>query len=448
MSGIDAKTAAEGFEEEARFAGCVVVVPAVIGEMSGIAPEGHAVIAPVTAESPAWEGFAGVPLALAEVEEATGGEAFAEAVDQVDGELAFVRADGGGVPLGAVRVVDGDESRLAAHGEAHVGGCEVGVDRVAESFDGGPLLFRVGLGDAGRFVDALNRHLMEELGVAGFEHAGDGRGAADVGSAGEGDVAFSSEETGSGIETDPAGAGEIDLGPGVEVSEIGGGAHGAFDGLDIRNGLDEIAGDEAGGEAEMARDLNEKPGGIAAGAFAEGESFFAGLDTGFETDDVADLLVEALVDVDQDIDGAEFLAGDLFEPWRRIAEAGGRRAGFRDRGEVRGPSDGVVVGERIVFGVGFEEEIEGVEVGHFGDEVDFDGELGGGFGEDETCEVVGLRVLLPVDEVGFGTNLQRIREDRGAAMRRGAEAHYVRAEVGSGGHIDSGFYDSTKREST
>ena len=47
----------------------------------------------------------------------------------------------------------------------------------------------------------------------------------------------------------------------------------------------------------------------------------------------------------------------------------------------------------------FEEEIERVEDGHFGDEIDFDGEFGRGFGEDEAGEVIRLGVLLPVEEV-------------------------------------------------
>ena len=47
----------------------------------------------------------------------------------------------------------------------------------------------------------------------------------------------------------------------------------------------------------------------------------------------------------------------------------------------------------------FEEEIERIEHRHLGDEIDLDAELAGGLLKDESGQVVGLRVLLPVDEV-------------------------------------------------
>src|SRR5690606_2230120 len=43
--------------------------------------------------------------------------------------------------------------------------------------------------------------------------------------------------------------------------------------------------------------------------------------------------------------------------------------------------------------------------------------------------VVALRVLLPVDEVLARPDLQRIRKDARAAVRRRAQAHHLRAEV-------------------
>ena len=81
-----------------------------------------------------------------------------------------------------------------------------------------------------------------------------------------------------------------------------------------------------------------------------------------------------------------------------------------------------VVGEGDGFGVGFEEEIEGIVDGHFGDEVDLDLEGAGFFREDEPGEVIGLRVLLPVEEVFCGGDAERVAEDSGAAGGGGAEA--------------------------
>ncbi len=54
------------------------------------------------------------------MQQRAGGEAVAQAVRRVAGELALVRPEGGGVPFGAVRIVDGDEGGFAAHGEADV----------------------------------------------------------------------------------------------------------------------------------------------------------------------------------------------------------------------------------------------------------------------------------------------------------------------------------------
>ena len=48
------------------------------------------------------------------------------------------RADRGGVPLRRVEIVDGDEGRLAAHGQAHVLRDEIAVDRFAERVEIAP----------------------------------------------------------------------------------------------------------------------------------------------------------------------------------------------------------------------------------------------------------------------------------------------------------------------
>ncbi len=58
-----------------------------------------------------------------------GAKRVAQALHQVGGEPALRRADGGGVPLGAVHVVDRHEGRLAAHRQAHVAGRELAIDR-------------------------------------------------------------------------------------------------------------------------------------------------------------------------------------------------------------------------------------------------------------------------------------------------------------------------------
>ena len=102
-------------------------------------------------------------------------------------------------------------------------------------------------------------------------------GAALCGSrrAGERDVALAGEQARGRVEADPAGAGQVDLGPGVQVGEVLLGARRAVERLHVGLELDQVAGHEAGGEAEMAQDLHQQPGRIAARARAQRQRLLA-----------------------------------------------------------------------------------------------------------------------------------------------------------------------------
>ena len=86
------------------------------------------------------------------------------------------------------------------------------------------------------------------------------------------------------------------------------------------------------------------------------------------------------------------------------------------------------VGEGVLLGVLLEEEVERVDHRHVGDQVDLDGELRRPLEKDEPREIVAERVLLPVDEVLLGRDLQRVGLDRRAAMRRRPQAHDMRRQ--------------------
>ena len=86
----------------------------------GVVPDRLAVAPPVEREGPARQRLARIPLALAVVQEAARREAVAQAADQLVGQPALGRADRVGVPLVGLEIVDRDEGRLAAHGQAHV----------------------------------------------------------------------------------------------------------------------------------------------------------------------------------------------------------------------------------------------------------------------------------------------------------------------------------------
>ena len=89
---------------------------------------------------------------------------------------------------------------------------------------------------------------------------------------------------------------------------------------------------------------------------------------------------------------------------------------------------GRFVMERELLRVAFEKKIEGIEDRHFGDEVDLDAQLARRFGECDACQIIRLRVLLPVDEMLGGINFQRVRQDAGTAMRRGTQPDDLRTQ--------------------
>ena len=87
------------------------------------------------------------------------------------------------------------------------------------------------------------------------------------------------------------------------------------------------------------------------------------------------------------------------------------------------------VGERHALGFRFEEKIEGIEDRHFGHEIDFHFERLVFFRENEAGEVVGLGVLLPIDEVFFRADAQGVAQNAGAGMGSGAKTDDLRARV-------------------
>ncbi len=136
------------------------------------------------------------------------------------GQPALFRSQRRGVPLLAVHVVDRDEGRLAAHGQPDVAAADFLVHLMAQRLDPLPLLVGVGQGDPRVLVNPRDRHLMDELDFAGIDAAGNRRGRGGFGRGGQRDMAFAGEQAGSRVEADPAGAGQIDLGPGVEIGEV------------------------------------------------------------------------------------------------------------------------------------------------------------------------------------------------------------------------------------
>ena len=94
----------------------------------------------------------------------------------------------------------------------------------------------------------------------------------------------------------------------------------------------------------------------------------------------------------------------------------------------------LVIEDRIViegkyFRLRFEEEIERIEHRHLGNQINLDAKLSRLLGKDEARRVIGLRILLPVDEMLCRLDTKRIAQNPRPRMRRGTQSHNLRAEI-------------------
>src|SRR5439155_19919549 len=99
-------------------------------------------------------------------------------------------------------------------------------------------------------------------------------------------MAFTGEQPRSRVQPDPSRARKIHLGPRVQIGEIPLRAFRTFERLYIRRQLNQIARDEAGRQAELPEDLDEKPGAAAARPKPETQRFSPRLDARLEADHV------------------------------------------------------------------------------------------------------------------------------------------------------------------
>ena len=152
----------QGGNEAACVGGGVGAGFSFVGEQRRVLPASLAVRAPVNAQGPARQLFAGVPLALAKVQKAALAVLRAQLVHQLGRQAALGRAQGVGVPLRRVTVVHRHKGGFAAHGQAHVARFELVVHLLAQGQHGGPLFVAVRAGDARGLVDAGDRHFVVE----------------------------------------------------------------------------------------------------------------------------------------------------------------------------------------------------------------------------------------------------------------------------------------------
>src|SRR5438128_1863432 len=95
----------------------VAVVLSVLGDKTAVFPNGDTILAPITGKSPSRERLSGIPLALPKVEQRIRREVIAKTAQQIHGELALRRSQGRAGPFGAIRIVQRDKGRFAAHSQ-------------------------------------------------------------------------------------------------------------------------------------------------------------------------------------------------------------------------------------------------------------------------------------------------------------------------------------------
>ncbi len=268
-----------------------------------------------------------------------------------------------------------------------------------------PLVLGVRKGGAGRFVDAFHRHLVLHRGFAFAGATGNGCGTARARRAGKRDVSFACEESGSGVETDPSRTRKIDFRPGVKIRKIDFGATGAVEAFLIGLELDEVAGNEAGGEPHATEDVYKHPCGIAAGSGAFFQSLLWRLHAGFHADFILHCLLRGRVKLDEDVNRAPGFFPKVIDA---VGHPAARVLDFQKG--VKFPCGFLVVGKRIVLSLFLKKEVEGVVNSHLDNEIHLHVEALHLFIKDDASKIVSLRVLLPIDEMVSGADLQRVCE--------------------------------------
>ena len=209
----------------------------------------------------------------------------------------------------------------------------------------------------------------------------------------------------------------------MEVAEILVGALGTLQWIDIGFQLNEISGNEARGETEAARDLHQQPSRITARAGSQRQRFFRLLNTGFHADQIPHALLQSMIQVDQERNGS------LLTPRKRRDEIGDQRS-YRTGAQVgcKVRPQFVRVGEREGLRISLDEEIERIDHRHRGGEMHLDTKFGGRLGKNKPGEPVAVRILLPVDEVLFRVDLERVAVDGGTTMGRWPQSDDLRSQ--------------------
>ncbi|RMN17035.1 hypothetical protein ALQ63_04097 [Serratia plymuthica] len=303
-------------------------------------------------------------------------------------------------------------------------GLQIAVNPITERVDGLPLFLAVGLGHTRHFVHAGDGHQVLKFAFALINRAADGGGAGRFRRAGQRDVSFTGKQPGGGIQTNPTGTGQVNLGPGVQIGKVFLRPRRAIQRFDVRRQLNQITGHEASGQPEVAQDLYQQPGGVATRTAAQGQRLFRRLYARFHADGVTDVLLQLLVDRHQEFRAALGFIGDAAQV---AFQLGGQRLAV----QIGRQFDFLLfrIAKRNMFRLRLQEEIEGVNHRHFNPHIHFHAEVVGFFREHQPGQVVAVRILLPVDKVIFRGHFQRIGQNGGTAVCGRAQAYDLGTQV-------------------
>ena len=245
----------------------------------------------------------------------------------------------------------------------------------------------------------------------------------------QGDVSLPGEQPRGRVQADPPGSGDVDLGPGVQIGEVGGRTRRAVECFDVGGQLHQIAGDEAGGQAELPQDRHQQPRGVPAGPDPGLQRVAGGLHAGLHPDAVVHVLVDGVVESDQEVDGADLWGdGVVAHPGTHRLRRTGPLAVVVDRAQVglQVLAQRLGIREREGLGELLDEEVERVDHFHIGNQSDGDAELPGRIGEHQAGQEIAERVLLPVHEVVGRFDRQRVGLDRRPGVRRRSQSDHMR----------------------
>ena len=302
------QTLGNPLEELPGLLGSNAVILTFIGIQRRIVPDRLAVLAPEAVQGPARQLLAGIPLALTKVHQAIGRIFIAQFVEQVCRQQTLGWPQRSGVPFCAIGIVDRNEGRLPTLRQAHIHAQQFIVNLMTEALDFDPLFVGIGLGDTRRFPDPGDLHAMLKLSLTLVKSACYRRGGCGLRRAGQRNMPLASKQARRWIKTNPAGPRQIHFRPGVQIGEIRLRTRRTIQRLHICGQLDQIAGNETRSQTEMAKNLHQQPGRIAAGAGLFGQRFFGSLYPRFKADRIADIALHLCIERHQKIHAAHFFA--------------------------------------------------------------------------------------------------------------------------------------------